>query len=143
MREDEVAKLFQKYRPEMLGLAWRRLEDRQEAEDVVQEVFCELLHYNEPIKQPRAFLLRAVRNRCVDIIRQRTARPNLLGDLDGELPDTHEPNYGAYERMESEPFNAILDSDYGDRLSGEYLPTEDDYSERGLEPYSDAQYHGR
>ncbi len=63
----------------VLGLAWRQLGSRADAEDVVQETFARLLS-KAPRWQPggpglRAWLFRVATNLCIDRHRARTRAP--------------------------------------------------------------------
>jgi RNA polymerase sigma factor (sigma-70 family) len=60
----------------------RRVSDAGEAEDVLQEVFYELIEsyrMMKPVEQVSAWLFRVARNRITDLFRKK--RPELLGDL--------------------------------------------------------------
>lgn len=60
----------------------RRVADAGDAEDVLQDVFYELLRayrLMQPIEQVGAWLLRVARNRITDLFRKR--RPQALADL--------------------------------------------------------------
>ncbi len=60
----------------------RRVSDASEAEDVLQEVFYELIEsyrMMKPVEQVSAWLFRVARNRITDLFRKK--RPELLGDL--------------------------------------------------------------
>ena len=46
------------------------LDDTQTVEDVVQDVFVRLLQTDEQPQNVRAWLYTAVRNRCIDLLRQ-------------------------------------------------------------------------
>ena len=58
----------------LLGLAYSILGNREDAEDVVQDVCARLLSKPLPLslsRNPEAFAARAVMNACVDLIRRR------------------------------------------------------------------------
>lgn len=60
--------------PGLRNFIRRRLPDPRDAEDVLQEVFAELLEANRllvPIEHVTAWLYRVARNRIVDLIRRR------------------------------------------------------------------------
>ena len=59
----------------------RRLPDPSDAEDIVQEVFCELVEANRllmPIEHVTAWLFRVARNRITDLFRRK--RPEAFSD---------------------------------------------------------------
>ena len=67
-------KLFCQHYSEMLHLARTILYDDEEAEDVVQDVFARLLESDilPADDKARAYLMTAVRNGCINRIRQKT-----------------------------------------------------------------------
>src|SRR5450432_3833976 len=59
----------------------RRVPDRDEAEDILQDVFYELVEANrllEPIEQVGAWMFRVARNRITDVFRKK--KPEALAD---------------------------------------------------------------
>lgn len=55
------------YRPLLLSVAYRMLGERQEAEDIVQDIYARWLEMDvQRIQQPRHYLLRAVTNRSIN-----------------------------------------------------------------------------
>jgi RNA polymerase sigma factor (sigma-70 family) len=59
----------------------RRVPDSSDAEDILQEVFYELLdayRLMKPVEQVGAWLFRVARNRIIDLFRRR--RPSVLGN---------------------------------------------------------------
>jgi RNA polymerase sigma factor (sigma-70 family) len=69
----------------------RRLPDPSDAEDIVQEVFCELVEANRllmPIEHVTGWLFRVARNRITDLFRKRKPEPwtvRAAEDENGEL----------------------------------------------------------
>ena len=73
--------------PRLRNFIRRRVADAGEAEDVLQDVFYELIasyRMLKPVEQVSAWLYRVARNRITDLFRKK--RPELLGDtvLSGE-----------------------------------------------------------
>ena len=66
--------LFSHHYSEMIHLARTLLYDDAEAEDVVQDIFVRLMESNilPTDDKARAYLLTAVRNSCINRIRQKT-----------------------------------------------------------------------
>lgn len=68
---------YQLYGPALLRKAERMLANREDASDVVQTLFAEIVgRGSERVELP--FLYRAVTNRCLNMIRDRTNRDRLL-----------------------------------------------------------------
>ncbi len=88
-----IEQLFRRcYRP-MVHLARILLHDDKESEDVVSDVFLELMNKDIVPKSDtaRAFLMTSVRNRCLNIIRNQNIQQRILHLylLDDKL-DEHE-----------------------------------------------------
>ena len=89
--------LYDRYCQLVLSLAWRVLSERQEAEDVVQEVFLQVWREAASYDQKRgslcAWLTTITRSRAIDKVRSRKSRriydhasQDIL-ELDEQLPD--------------------------------------------------------
>lgn len=64
------AELFNVERSVLIGLAYRMLGERSEAEDVVQEAYIRWMRADlDTIKSPRAWLIRATSRLCIDRLR--------------------------------------------------------------------------
>ena len=72
-RKDIIQRLFQQHYRQMYRLATILLHDEAESKDVVHDVFAQLLSEQHPIREDtaQAFLLTSVRNRCLNLIRNR------------------------------------------------------------------------
>jgi RNA polymerase sigma-70 factor (ECF subfamily) len=87
---DRIAfgQLFDRYNQLALNLAARVLNERQEAEDVVQEVFLQVWRDASSYRQERgnvsAWIVAIARSRAIDKLRSRKARRvlDLVGDND-------------------------------------------------------------
>lgn len=79
------ARLYERYRPALLRKAQRILQNPDDAHDVVQALFLELLQRepDEPIDLP--YLYRAITNRCLNLVRDRATRSRLLQQHDPSL----------------------------------------------------------
>ncbi len=90
-----LGSLYDSYGDVMYGLALRILGQRQEAEDLVQEVFLNLWNhctYNPARGSFRSFLLLTIRSRALDRVRSRqgalrTAQRWIRGDIGQEFPN--------------------------------------------------------
>ena len=75
---------YRRYAPALLRKAERLLQNREDAQDVVQGLFLELLQQAEP-RTDLAYLYRALTNRCLNMLRDRTTRRRLLDRNDAML----------------------------------------------------------
>ena len=111
----------------IFSFAYYLLHNREEAEDVTQEVLLRLFRHRRKVEPERmgAWLLRVTRNACYDLLRQRRTRSRHTADMDDEeaceLPDRHTPSPEARagtaafrRRLEealrelSEPYRSVL-----------------------------------
>lgn len=81
----------QRYQHRIYGFAVYFLGDRIEAQDVTQDVLLRLWQHRSEIEEDRVFgwLLRVTRNACVDALRKRKTRRNIM------TPDTDALGYAA------------------------------------------------
>jgi RNA polymerase sigma factor (sigma-70 family) len=82
-----ISEAIERDQPRLRSFIRRRVADAGDAEDILQEVFYELIEsYRmvKPVEQVSAWLFRVARNRITDLFRKK--RPELLGDtvLSGE-----------------------------------------------------------
>ena len=90
-QDDRLTKTFERERGRLTSFIRRRVADIDEAEDILQDVFYELVRAErlmEPIEQVGAWLSRVARNRTVDLFRKKrpgasTAQATV--DEDGEM----------------------------------------------------------
>jgi RNA polymerase sigma-70 factor (ECF subfamily) len=68
---------YERYAPALQRKAERILQNRADAQDVVQTLFVELLQQTEH-RADFAYLYRAVTNRCLNVLRDRATRARLL-----------------------------------------------------------------
>jgi RNA polymerase sigma factor (sigma-70 family) len=84
-RDQQVTEVVKRERSRLLGFIRRRVPDPGEAEDVLQDVFYELVEANRllmPIEHVTGWLFRVARNRIIDLFRKK--RPERLGRAAGE-----------------------------------------------------------
>src|SRR3984885_12435457 len=77
-----ISDAMEKDEPRLRSFIRRRVSDAGEAEDVLQEVFYELIEsyrMMKPVEQVSAWLFRVARNRITDLFRKN--KPELLGDM--------------------------------------------------------------
>jgi RNA polymerase sigma-70 factor, ECF subfamily len=66
--------IFREHYPALIRFAKLQVRERSEAEDIVHDVFLRIWRDRERLGEsssPRAYLLRAVRNRAIDVLRHR------------------------------------------------------------------------
>ncbi len=77
---EALERLYDSYGGMMYGLAFHILGNRQEAEDVVQDVFLQLWHrcsYDPERGSLRSFLMLILRSRALDRLRSHNSRLNM------------------------------------------------------------------
>jgi RNA polymerase sigma-70 factor (ECF subfamily) len=83
---DELRELYRRYAGELFGFAASALGDREQAEEVVQDVFAQLWRHAGEYDQSRAsvrtWLYAIARNRIVDAHRRAAARPKRAEEED-------------------------------------------------------------
>ena len=74
MNQSTLEMLFRKHQPRLLAEARASLYDDAEAQDVVSELFAELLRRQPEVEAGRelAYLCESVRNRCRNVIARKT-----------------------------------------------------------------------
>ncbi len=107
----QIADTVEREQARLRGFIRRRVPDARDAEDILQEVFYELVEANRllmPIDHVTAWLFRVARNRITDLFRRRKAESFgglSIEDEDGEvvpleelLPSPDEGPDGLYAR---------------------------------------------
>ncbi len=88
----EIERLYEAYQQKMIRLAWMILGNKQEAEDVVGEVFSHMLEKGKTMPQAEeGYLMMAVRNRCANVIAHKSVKERvtkLIGDAQCTEPQT-------------------------------------------------------
>ena len=87
MKDDQrITEVVQQERSRLRNFVRRRVQDREDAEDIVQDVFSALVEANRllmPIDHITGWLYRVARNRIIDLFRKRPIEP--LSDVLEEL----------------------------------------------------------
>ncbi|MEP6534451.1 MAG: sigma-70 family RNA polymerase sigma factor [Bryobacteraceae bacterium] len=112
--EEQDRRIFETFEQEKRHLAnfiRRRVPDEEEAKDILQDVFYELVEayrLMKPVEQAGAWLFRVARNRITDLFRKKRPEPfngNPISDGDGGmlllediLPSPEEGPEAAYAR---------------------------------------------
>jgi RNA polymerase sigma-70 factor, ECF subfamily len=78
--------LYRRYGPALLRKAERMLQDRAEAQDLVQGLFLDLIQRPGQVTD-LPYLYRAITNRCLNHLRDRRNQGRLLSEHDQALQD--------------------------------------------------------
>ncbi len=78
---EEFETLYSQCFPPSMRLAQSLLQEEEEARDIVQEVFMKVWKSEKKIDNPLAFILRAVRNACIDRINRLEFRERIRRQL--------------------------------------------------------------
>jgi RNA polymerase sigma factor (sigma-70 family) len=85
-RKRNITEVINTYSRRLLGFIRKRVDNPSDAEDILQDVFYQLVDNTQPIEQLTGWLFTVARNKITD--RQRKHKPSLLEDLfaseDGE-----------------------------------------------------------
>lgn len=102
MNERLFEELYEKYASDVLRVSYFYLGDRQQAEDVTQDVFVRLLTHTPDLVPGRekAWLLKVALNRCRDLWRAAWVKRVVLGSPAMELAPAPENMEERLERQE-------------------------------------------
>lgn len=106
--------LYERYSVLAFSLAYRMLRDRGSAEEAVQDSFVALwrnaARYDAERGTVRSWLLRIVRNRCIDRLRMDLARPRSAGSEHLlAQPGAAETSAEAFQQLTGEEIRCALD----------------------------------
>jgi RNA polymerase sigma factor (sigma-70 family) len=99
--EQVLTATIERERPRLWNFIRKRVADRSDAEDILQDVFYQLLRESE-VEQVGAWLFRVARNRIIDFFRKKKPEP-LPDGLEDLLPSPDASPEAVYER------SALLD----------------------------------
>lgn len=74
-----ITEVINAYSKRLMGFIRKRVTNEADAEDILQDVFYQLVDNTQPIEQLTAWLFRVTRNKITD--RQRKMQPELLDDI--------------------------------------------------------------
>ena len=102
MNDSQFEALYEKYANDVLRVSYFYLGDRQQAEDVTQDVFVRLLTSNPDLEEGRekAWLLKVALNRCRDLWRAAWVKRVVLGSPAMELTPAPDQMEDRLERQE-------------------------------------------
>jgi RNA polymerase sigma factor (sigma-70 family) len=78
-QDQQIAETVEREQSRLRNFIRRRVSDREDAEDILQDVFSELVEayrLMKPIEQVGAWLFRVARNRIIDRFRKRREEPS-------------------------------------------------------------------
>ena len=90
-QDERIAEVVTREQSRLRSFIRRRVPDPRDAEDILQDVFCELVEANRllmPIHHVTGWLFRVARNRITDLFRKRTPecfRDAAVADEDDDL----------------------------------------------------------
>jgi len=76
-----IEETFERERGRLRNFIRRRVTDAADADDILQEVFYELLDSTKPIEQVSAWLFRVASSRIIDLFRKQKNEPLTIDDL--------------------------------------------------------------
>lgn len=102
MDDQQFSELYEKYADDVLRFSYFYLGDRQQAEDVTQDVFVRLITHTPDLLPGRekAWLLKVAMNRCRDIWRAAWVKRVVLGSPAMELTPAPGQMEDSLERKE-------------------------------------------
>src|SRR5215472_4464392 len=81
-QDQRITEVLQREQSRLFSFIRRRVPDRADAEDVLQDVFAELVEANRllmPIEHVTGWLFRVARNRIIDLFRKK--KPESFGEI--------------------------------------------------------------
>jgi RNA polymerase sigma factor (sigma-70 family) len=90
-QDQRISELARREQPRLRNFIRRRVPDPRDVEDILQDVFCELVEANRllmPIEHVTGWLFRVARNRIIDLFRKKKPESfsdAAVADEDGEL----------------------------------------------------------
>jgi len=80
-QDQQISETVEREQARLRNFIRRRVDDESDADDILQDVFYELVEayrLMQPIEQVGAWLFRVARNRIIDRFRKRKAKPEAL-----------------------------------------------------------------
>lgn len=110
--ESALAALYDRHGATAFALALRVVGDRETAEEVVQEGFLSVWRgaatYRPERGTARGWLLSVVRNRAIDVVRARAARPRTTSSEDLVLAAVDDPEQAAIDAVTGTAIRAAV-----------------------------------
>ena len=112
--------LVERYQRKIFSVALGMVRDREEAMDVSQEAFVKVYKYLDHFKGDASFytwLYRITVNICIDVIRKRGGRSEMLEFDESIQMDTNEANLGALgTRLGTNPQKSALRKELAEKI---------------------------
>jgi len=127
--KNTIEGLFRQHYGKMINLASILLADDAEAQDVVQEVFARLMEHDfqMSVSKVEGYLMTAVRNSCLNAIRQKGVRQRVRGLLPVDEADDVQSVQGQIDKLEQvhtfvdtrlkEPYRSIFNLRFDEDLT--------------------------
>jgi len=100
-QDQRISEAVTREQSRLLKFIRRRVADPRDAEDILQDVFCELVEANRllmPIDHVTGWLFRVARNRITDLFRRKKPQSFIDREGENETPDLEDllpsPNAG-------------------------------------------------
>src|SRR6202048_4557073 len=90
-QDQQISEAIEREKPRLRNFIRKRVADRSDAEDILQEAFYELVEayrMMKPVEQVSAWLFRVVRNRITDLFRKK--RPEAMPKVSATSTDDGE-----------------------------------------------------
>jgi RNA polymerase sigma factor (sigma-70 family) len=101
LTNDRIAEIFRREQGRLRSFVRKRVADEGDAEDILQDVFYELVEANwlmRPVEQAGAWLFRVARNRIIDFFRKKRPVPFEDEGIEDLLPSADAGPEAAYVR---------------------------------------------
>jgi len=108
MTRDAFNEIINKYNRKLFAIAFRMLRNRQEAEDVVQDVFMKMWMMGNKIDKYNdicALGVTMTKNNCLDMLRKWK---HISSDTDGSVPVDTDPSSSPFDKIVSAEDESIL-----------------------------------
>lgn len=112
MREGEFQDLVSRHRDRIFTFAFYSLKNREDAEDVTQEVLIRLWKHRKHLADEflTAWILRVTRNACCDVVRRRRVRQGKTEE------NAHQPEIESMASHDPDPHHHAEAADFRRRL---------------------------
>jgi RNA polymerase sigma factor (sigma-70 family) len=90
-RSNSITSVVKDYSRRLMGFIRRRVNSEADAEDILQDVFYQLMGNKEPIDQMAAWLFKVTRNKIIDRQRKKSLLP-----IDGLFSEEEDENMGEW-----------------------------------------------
>ena len=112
-KHERLTELFSKYSDLLYRIALVRLHSREDAEDAVQDAFIKYLSHPfvySSDNEEKAWLVRVLENRCLDILRRRRVREYTPLDEVYDLSLDDEVSQGVFDSISrlSEKYRTVI-----------------------------------